>query len=81
MAVDNTLYDRPGDLWSDENEQLSMLSTMVNPARLTFFRTVLTEQLVPEFEPRKVLDVGCGGGLLAEEFARIGLKLTGIDPS
>ena len=28
-----------------------------------------------------VLDVGCGGGLLAEEFARLGCRVTGIDPS
>jgi 2-polyprenyl-6-hydroxyphenyl methylase / 3-demethylubiquinone-9 3-methyltransferase len=28
-----------------------------------------------------VLDVGCGGGLLAEEFARLGYQVTGIDPS
>jgi ubiquinone biosynthesis O-methyltransferase len=27
------------------------------------------------------LDVGCGGGLLAEEFARLGCAVTGIDPS
>ncbi|HEX3641091.1 MAG TPA: bifunctional 2-polyprenyl-6-hydroxyphenol methylase/3-demethylubiquinol 3-O-methyltransferase UbiG, partial [Ktedonobacteraceae bacterium] len=27
------------------------------------------------------LDVGCGGGLLAEEFARLGCQVTGIDPS
>lgn len=28
-----------------------------------------------------MLDVGCGGGLLAEEFARIGCRVTGVDPS
>src|SRR5689334_18009234 len=28
-----------------------------------------------------ILDVGCGGGLLAEEFARAGFTVKGIDPS
>ena len=28
-----------------------------------------------------VLDVGCGGGLLAEEFASLGCAVTGVDPS
>jgi 2-polyprenyl-6-hydroxyphenyl methylase/3-demethylubiquinone-9 3-methyltransferase len=30
---------------------------------------------------KSALDIGCGGGLLAEEFARLGCKVTGIDPS
>jgi 2-polyprenyl-6-hydroxyphenyl methylase/3-demethylubiquinone-9 3-methyltransferase len=29
----------------------------------------------------RVLDLGCGGGLLAEEVARLGCRVTGIDPS
>ena len=28
-----------------------------------------------------MLDVGCGGGLLAEEFAGLGCRVTGVDPS
>ena len=28
-----------------------------------------------------MLDIGCGGGFLAEEFAKIGCAVTGIDPS
>ena len=36
--------------------------------------------LKPE-SPFKILDVGCGGGLLAESLARLGHYVTGIDPS
>ena len=30
---------------------------------------------------KRCLDVGCGGGLLAEEFAKFGCRVTGVDPS
>jgi 2-polyprenyl-6-hydroxyphenyl methylase / 3-demethylubiquinone-9 3-methyltransferase len=46
---------------------------LLNPVRLQFIasRTTLTGQ--------RVLDVGCGGGLLAESLARAGAQVTGID--
>jgi len=60
---------------------LSMLRTMLNPVRFGFFRAVLTDEGRIEPRGRTALDVGCGGGLLAEECARLGLSVTGIDPS
>jgi 2-polyprenyl-6-hydroxyphenyl methylase/3-demethylubiquinone-9 3-methyltransferase len=29
----------------------------------------------------RALDIGCGGGFLAEEFARLGCRVVGVDPS
>jgi 2-polyprenyl-6-hydroxyphenyl methylase/3-demethylubiquinone-9 3-methyltransferase len=81
MPVDNTLYNRPGDIWWDETAGLSMLRTALNPARFGYFRRVLTERLHINPHAKVTLDVGCGGGLLAEEFARLGCQVTGIDPS
>jgi 2-polyprenyl-6-hydroxyphenyl methylase/3-demethylubiquinone-9 3-methyltransferase len=81
VATDNELYNRPGDIWWNEQEQLSMLRTMVNPARVRFFHDVLVYDLQLELWRRSVLDIGCGGGLLAEEFAMLGLAVTGLDPS
>lgn len=81
MPVDNELYNRAGDIWWDEQEVLSMLRTMLNPARFGYFRQVLTERLMLDLQGKAALDIGCGGGILAEEFARLGCQVTGIDPS
>jgi 2-polyprenyl-6-hydroxyphenyl methylase/3-demethylubiquinone-9 3-methyltransferase len=81
MAADNELYNQPGDIWWDEREHLSMLRTMMNPARLGFFREVLIDNLRLDLPGRRVLDVGCGGGILAEELAGLALSVTGVDPS
>jgi len=81
MPVDNTLYNRPGDIWWDEREPFSVLRTSLNPARFGYFRHVLAERMRLNPHGMEALDVGCGGGLLAEEFARLGCRVTGIDPS
>lgn len=79
MPVDNALYDRPGDIWWDERALFSVLRTSLNPARFGYFRRVLTQRLRVNPHGMAALDVGCGGGLLAEEFARLGCDVTGVD--
>ncbi len=46
----------------------------VNPLRLDFI-----EQHTNGLFDKTVLDIGCGGGILAESMARQGAKVTGID--
>jgi 2-polyprenyl-6-hydroxyphenyl methylase / 3-demethylubiquinone-9 3-methyltransferase len=79
-AVDNALYDRLADSWWDESGLLNSL-TALNPARFGYIRRVLVEELRVNPAGLRVLDIGCGGGLLAEEFARLGCEVTGVDPS
>ena len=81
MPVDNQLYDRLADTWWQEDSVLGLLRTSVNPARFGYMRRVLTEELGIDPGGKTALDVGCGGGLLAEEFARLGCRVTGVDPS
>lgn len=81
MPVDNEIYNRTGDIWWDENETFSLLRTSVNPGRFGYFKQILIEKLNIDPQGKKTLDVGCGGGLLAEEFAQLGCAVTGIDPS
>ena len=80
MPVDNALYDRMADTWWDEGGFLHAL-TALNPVRFGYMRRVLTEELHLSPATLQVLDIGCGGGLLAEEFARLGCTVTGVDPS
>lgn len=58
--------------WWDPEGEFRPLHDL-NPVRLAFI-----EQHTP-LAGRKVLDVGCGGGLLSEAMARRGADVTGID--
>jgi 2-polyprenyl-6-hydroxyphenyl methylase / 3-demethylubiquinone-9 3-methyltransferase len=81
MTVDNEIYNRIGHSWWEEDSFLYLLRAALNPARFGYFRGVLTRDLGLDPHGQRALDVGCGGGLLAEEFAQIGCQVTGIDPS
>jgi 2-polyprenyl-6-hydroxyphenyl methylase / 3-demethylubiquinone-9 3-methyltransferase len=81
VPVDNQLYDRLATTWWDEDENMALLRTGMNPARFGYMRRILTEELAINPKGKRCLDVGCGGGLLAEEFAKLGFRVTGVDPS
>jgi 2-polyprenyl-6-hydroxyphenyl methylase / 3-demethylubiquinone-9 3-methyltransferase len=80
MPVDNQLYDRLAATWWDPEGFLHLLRAL-NPVRFGYMRRVLLEELRLVPTGCHALDVGCGGGLLAEEFARLGFRVTGVDPS
>src|SRR3954468_17183723 len=80
MSVDNDLYDRMSDTWWDDAGFLNILQSGLNPVRVPFLERQLRTGF-PILEGLRVLDVGCGGGLLAEPLARLGCLVTGIDPS
>jgi 2-polyprenyl-6-hydroxyphenyl methylase/3-demethylubiquinone-9 3-methyltransferase len=78
MPVDNTIYDT--EPWRDEHRLLSTLYALT-PPRFAYLRDTLTQTLGLDLAGKRALDVGCGGGFLAEEFAKAGCRVTGIDPS
>ncbi|MDQ6773242.1 MAG: bifunctional 2-polyprenyl-6-hydroxyphenol methylase/3-demethylubiquinol 3-O-methyltransferase UbiG [Candidatus Dormibacteraeota bacterium] len=80
MPADNTIYERPGDLWWGEDAPLAAIRTALNPGRMEYFARVC-EELGMETAGKAVIDIGCGGGLLAEQLARLGCRVTGVDPS
>ena len=60
--------------WWDPNGRFKPLH-QINPLRLDYIAQRI------ELKDAKVLDVGCGGGLLAESMAARGAQVTGIDRS
>jgi 2-polyprenyl-6-hydroxyphenyl methylase/3-demethylubiquinone-9 3-methyltransferase len=80
-SVDNDVYDRLGGSWWDETSLLNVLHGSVTPGRFAYFRAVLDRQFGTGLSGLRVLDIGCGGGFLAEEFAALGCRVTGVDPS
>jgi 2-polyprenyl-6-hydroxyphenyl methylase / 3-demethylubiquinone-9 3-methyltransferase len=66
--------------WWDESGFLHALAAL-NPARFGYMRRVLVDELRLAPVGLRALDIGCGGGLLAEEFARLGCAVMGVDPS
>jgi 2-polyprenyl-6-hydroxyphenyl methylase/3-demethylubiquinone-9 3-methyltransferase len=72
------------DAWWDPNGKFRPLHRL-NPVRIAYIRDRVTEHFGRDphaprpLERLRLLDVGCGGGLLSEPMARLGGSVTGID--
>ena len=72
------------DAWWDPKGAFAPLHRM-NPVRLGFLREKIIGHLGRAdagrrpFEGLSIIDVGCGGGLVAEPMARLGATVTGLD--
>lgn len=77
-------FDALAAEWWDATGKFAPLHRF-NPARLTFLKEALTrhfqrdERLTQSLAGLSMLDVGCGGGLVAEPMGRLGAAVTGID--
>lgn len=60
--------------WWDPNSEFKPLHA-INPLRLGWIQSFVN------LEGKKVVDVGCGGGILAESISQAGANTTGIDLS
>ena len=81
MPVDNDVYDRLGQSWWDEGNPLNVLHGSLTPGRFAYFQRVIASYFNGQATGRRALDIGCGGGFLAEEFAKLGFEVVGVDPS
>lgn len=79
-------FERMAKEWWDANGKFRPLH-QIGPARLQFVRNQLTSHFniinpspLKPLDGLKVLDIGCGGGLISEPLTRMGATVTGIDP-
>ncbi|MDX1353070.1 MAG: bifunctional 2-polyprenyl-6-hydroxyphenol methylase/3-demethylubiquinol 3-O-methyltransferase UbiG, partial [Thiomicrorhabdus sp.] len=65
-------FNRLSNTWWDQEGEFAALHK-INPFRLQFI-----EKHTPIAQHR-ILDIGCGGGILSESLAKAGAEVTGID--
>ena len=79
-------FSRIAAEWWDPKGKFAPLHKF-NPVRLSFIRDQVQERFgrdpkaIRPFEGLRLLDIGCGGGLLCEPMARLGFQVTGVDAS
>ncbi|PKN93229.1 MAG: bifunctional 3-demethylubiquinol 3-O-methyltransferase/2-polyprenyl-6-hydroxyphenol methylase [Chloroflexi bacterium HGW-Chloroflexi-6] len=69
-----TKFDKVSQIWWDTKGEMGTLHT-INPLRTKFIMDNIDTP-----NPR-ILDVGCGGGILSEALAKAGARVTGSDLS
>jgi 2-polyprenyl-6-hydroxyphenyl methylase/3-demethylubiquinone-9 3-methyltransferase len=84
-------FDELGAQWWDPDGPMQALHKF-NPVRVTYLRELLGRHFLAEGQTRDwrsgqalggltILDIGCGAGILSEPLARLGARVTAIDPS
>lgn len=79
QGINNTIYDDLGERWYTATDDPVALLRAESRLRTTWVIAELRTRF--EGRPLAILDVGCGGGFLANPLARAGHRVTGIDLS
>lgn len=76
MRNDLSIYDTHAPNWWDGSQRFLRVLHNLVPARLAHFDTI-----VGTWRGKTVVDLGCGGGFMAEALAQRGAIVIGVDPS
>jgi len=79
-------FARMAEDWWNPEGKLRPLHRL-NPIRLAYVRDMICQRFGRDpagrtpYEGLRILDVGCGGGLVSEPVKRLGAEVVGIDPT
>ena len=69
------LFNQLSDEWWNENGKFKILH-QIKSHRMSYILDQINNRNIRNL---KILDVGCGGGIICEPLARLGARVTGID--
>jgi 2-polyprenyl-6-hydroxyphenyl methylase / 3-demethylubiquinone-9 3-methyltransferase len=79
-------FARLAEEWWNPRGKMAPLHKF-NPVRLAYIRDAICRQFgrdarrLDSLDGLRILDIGCGGGLLSEPLARLGARVVGADPA
>jgi len=79
--MDNAVYSAQGGQWWQPDSAFYQMRVFLNPVRVAYAKRTLIVEAGIDPQATRALDVGCGGGFLTEEIARMGFGTTGVDPA
>jgi len=85
-AAEVAKFSRLSEEWWNPAGKMAPLHN-INPLRLAYIRDAACRKFERNVKSLsclsdlRILDIGCGGGLLCEPFARLGAEVIGVDPS
>src|SRR5674476_961434 len=85
-AAEVDRFSRIASTWWDVRGPMAALHKF-NPVRLGYIRDRAAEHFARDpkkldcLKDLRMLDIGCGGGILSEPLARLGAQMVGADPA